>query len=175
MTDEEFLKKNQSYIERLSRLSAGDLAGLRRAKRDILNDDRILSVLAGLGALERYREPEALIAVLYAWCHRPGDRPFRDVKFNFGHCFRLAMANGSDHFEAEKGDGRFKALIASNEGSFFYRLRQAVRLIHSRGGKIDFAILLSDVRNWSRADRWVKRKWARGFYNIVENSKNESI
>ena len=73
-------------------------------------------------------------------------------------------------------DLRFRALLSSKDRSqLSYRLRQAVRLIHSKGISIDFSVLLSHLYSWHADDSWVQRKWAEGYYQSIPEAETPEI
>ncbi len=151
-------RSNREFIERLGRLSSADLAVLRRCNRNPLTDERLFSVLGRLGALGSYNH--SLIACLYAVYHRAGDTPRFIDWYKFGRAFRNAYDP-----DDQKQDTRFRAILTADKGdALAFRLRQAVRLLKSREESVDFSVLLGDLYNWDKPDRWVQRKWAEGYY-----------
>ncbi|MBN2763280.1 MAG: type I-E CRISPR-associated protein Cse2/CasB, partial [Bacteroidales bacterium] len=82
--------------------------------------------------------------------------------------------DGADFKEEDykRRDKRFKTIISSDFEQLPFRLRQLVKFIKSKDGKINFTDLLMDLSCWESDDKWVQRKWVKGFYNI-KNSHNE--
>jgi len=64
----------------------------------------------------------------------------------------------------EAVERRFVALLNASGDGFTTHLRHAVTLLNSHDQRIDWAQLLSDMRGWEHADRWVQRRWARDFW-----------
>jgi CRISPR type I-E-associated protein CasB/Cse2 len=154
----EKVNQGKAFIQRITNLSAGDLAILRRCNQNPLEDQRLFSTLGKLGALNTYEY--ALVACLYAVYYNADDRPEFLDKYNFGKAFRNAYDPKN-----EKQDTRFRAILSADKGdALAYRLRQAVRFLKSKGESIDFVKLVSDLFNWEEQSRFVQRKWARGYY-----------
>lgn len=161
-------QSNREFIERLSKLSAADLAVLRRCNRNPLTDQRLFSVLGRLGILGSYNH--SLIACLYAAYHRAGDTPRFIEWFTFGRAFRNAYDP-----DDQKKDTRFKAILTADKGdALAFRLRQAVHLLKSRGEPVDFSILLGNLYNWESQDRRVQRKWAEGYYHGYSETPDDA-
>jgi CRISPR type I-E-associated protein CasB/Cse2 len=153
------INKSKAFVQRVSQLTAGDLAILRRCNKNPLEDQRIFSVLGKLGALRIYNY--ALVACLYAVYHREGENPIFLEKYNFGKAFKAAY----DPENKKNQDTRFRAILSANKGdALAYRLRQAIRLVKNKEEPVDFSVLLSNLFNWDKHDRWVQRKWAEGYY-----------
>jgi CRISPR type I-E-associated protein CasB/Cse2 len=154
----EKINKGKAFIARLAKLSAGDLAILRRCNQNPLEDQRLFSTLGKVGALNIYEY--ALVACMYAVYHKADDIPRSIEGYNFGKAFRHAYDPDN-----KKQDTRFRAVLSAGKGdALAYRLRQAIRLIKSKEEAMDFAVLLSDLYNWEKQDKWIQRKWAQGYY-----------
>jgi CRISPR type I-E-associated protein CasB/Cse2 len=171
-------QKSNDFIERLSKLDADELAILRRCGNDYFTNPRAFPVFAKLGALDH--AARSLVAVLYAVCHREGEKNSYIEKYNFGRSYYISLkGDGKDFTEEDykRRDKRFKTIIASDYDQLPFRLRQLVKFIKSKEGKINFADLLIDLSCWESDDKWVQRKWVKGFYNIKdikqEGEKNE--
>ncbi len=59
---------------------------------------------------------------------------------------------------------RFVALLNASGDGLTTHLRHAVTLLNSHDQRIDWAQLLSDMRDWEHPDRWVQRRWAHDFW-----------
>jgi CRISPR system Cascade subunit CasB len=85
----------------------------------------------------------------------------------------------ADHAVQERGDEdarasldrRMTALLDCSAEQLPFRLRQTIRLLESKtlteDGKrigIDWRTLLDDVIGWSHPDRYVQKRWARGYF-----------
>ncbi|EMK25500.1 type I-E CRISPR-associated protein Cse2/CasB [Leptospira kirschneri] len=160
------LNRNQAIIKKISELSSGDLAILRRCNKAPLESERLLPVLGKLGFL---KFPEkALIACLYASYHRQEEQPYSIQKFNFGEAFQKAYNPDAKNDK----DIRFRGLLAAtDQNQLSYRLRQAVRLIKSQSIPIDFSILLRDLYSWNSEEKRVQREWAKGYYSSFDNDQ----
>ena len=166
---ENYNEKNKGFIKRVSRLSPGDLAVLRRNADNPQTNIKALPILARIGAIDSFAR--SLTACLYAVYHRENDEPCEDSNFNFGSAFCEAIKSGND-FKPDEHDKRFKILIASESEDLPFRLRQAVKLIKSKNERIDFSALLGDLYVWDKEDRRAQRKWVKGFYNLKEEENN---
>ena len=105
------------------------------------------------------REAHYLVAALYA---------LKDGAHQKGRTLARALrekAQGSDSVEK-----RFLALLEADRDQIAFRLRQAVGL--SEGG-LDFAQLLKDLLRWFDPERRVQARWAREFYGVSEEAKEE--
>jgi len=99
----------------------------------------------------------ALLAVgLFAWVK--GNCP-HSSNTNFGRAFGHNLSD-DDKKQREK---RFTDLLDTDIEDLPYKLRQAVTLIE--GVPIDWEMLIHDLIGWSHPDRWVQKKWARGFWS----------
>ena len=163
---------HKEFVDRLSKLDSGELAVLRRCSNDYNSNSRAFPVFAKIGALDN--NVRSLIAVLYAVFHREGENNNYIEKYNFGKSYYLSLkGDGADFKEDDykRRDKRFKTIIASDFEQLPFRLRQLVKFIKSKDGIIDFSDLMTDLNNWNSDDKWVQRKWVRGFYNIRNNEK----
>jgi CRISPR type I-E-associated protein CasB/Cse2 len=158
ITTSEEKETENKFTKRLSSLTNGELAILRRCNQNPLEDPRLFATLGKLGVLESY--VHSLIACLYAVYHRAEDKPMEIEKYNFGKIFK-----DSYDPENQKQDKRFRAILSADKGdALAYRLRQAVRLIRSKNLPIDFDELLKHLLNWEHSSKWVQREWAKGYY-----------
>ena len=169
---EQYKQKNREFVERLSKLNAGDLAQLRRATDDPSHNVRIMPALARIGALED--NIRAMISSLYAVCHREGDSPYYSDEYNFGKSYFQSLRGDKKDFKPEDHDTRFKTLISSDRDELPFRLRQIVKQTNSKGEKIDFSTLIGELYNWEHESRWVQRKWVSGFYGIGNKDNNDN-
>jgi|ADurb_Gly_03_Slu_FD_contig_21_525058_length_888_multi_2_in_0_out_0_1 CRISPR system Cascade subunit CasB len=58
-------------------------------------------------------------------------------------------------------------------GEIMYHLRQWVRLAKSKDVGINWALLLEDLLQWTRSDRFIQKKWARNFYILSDTPTTE--
>ncbi len=160
---------NQSIIKRISNLSGGDLAILRRCNHNPLESEKLFPVLGKLGFLNS--PTNSIIACLYAAYHGQDDLPYFQPKFNFGEAFQKAY--NPEH--SKDKDIRFRSLLSTTDwDQLAYRLRQAVKLLKSKSVLIDFSILLRDLNSWNSENRWVQREWAKGYYPSQDISPDNS-
>lgn len=171
-------ENNEEFIKQLSKLDSGELAVLRRCGNDYYANPRAFPVFAKIGSLES--KVRSLVAVLYAVFHKEGESNSNIEKYNFGRSYYISLRGDGADFKEEgykRRDKRFKSIIASDFDELPFRLRQLVKFIKSKDGKINFADLMKDLYNWEKDDKWVQRKWVKGFYNIKditnEGEKNE--
>jgi len=164
-----YSEKHRKFIRKISELSSGDLAILRRCNRNPHEDPRLFPVIGKLGVLNSYNH--ALIACLYAVYHKSYEEPIFEENYNFGKAFRNAYDPVPENKEQRnkykpKQDTRFRSILTADHGdALTYRLRQAVRLIQSKNEPLDFSILLGDLFNWDNSKKRVQRKWAEGYYS----------
>ena len=105
------------------------------------------------------REAHYLVAALYA---------LKDGEHQKGRTLARALrekAQGSDSVEK-----RFLALLDADRDQIAFRLRQAVGLVE---GGLDFAQLLDDLLRWFGPERRVQARWAKEFYGVSEEAKEE--
>jgi CRISPR system Cascade subunit CasB len=58
-------------------------------------------------------------------------------------------------------------------GEMAFRLRQAAKFAMQKEARIDWPLLLEDLRFWSYPDKFVQKRWARSFY-AVKRSDDET-
>lgn len=115
-------------------------------------------VLPLLGDVEPYQQdPFLLVAALYALYPTPLKR---EHSKRFGRtCAHLAAARDSAGPER-----RFKALLDTDTADLAVPIAALIRLMASEKIDVDYATLLSDMRQWSHPDKWVQDRWAREFW-----------
>jgi len=147
----------QHLFDLTDREDRGAISELRRSLvsgNDILATRHVLPWLGGdVGS--RRESVALLVAGLYAL------HPDRTTGSNFGHSMRRVWQAQDKRSSNEQ---RFVALLNAHPEDLPYSLRQAVNLIRSHEIPLDWAQLYRDICNWSRADRFVQRKWARAFW-----------
>ena len=171
---------DNKFTKRLSSLSSGELAILRRCNQNPLEDPRLFSTLGKLGILNSY--DHSLVACLYAVYHRPEDIPFELENYNFGKSFRDVYDPIPTEKEKlgkykPKNDVRFRVILSADKrDALAYRLRQAVRLIRSKNESIDFDELLKHLLSWEHPSKWVQREWAKGYYQgFIDQTMNPEV
>jgi CRISPR type I-E-associated protein CasB/Cse2 len=155
----------REFVRRVRALETSEFAALRR------NVGRTLSEARGVVWFYRLLDPRARanpeIAFLVATLMGLNDFP---AAGDFGDSMRrLAAAHRPEAVERRfclfldsqlgLADGR-----RAGGGELVYRLRRLVRLAASKGIGLDWARLLVDLRQWTRPDRRVQRRWAESFY-----------
>lgn len=162
------IKPEQTFIQKLSRASRGDLAILKRASGTSIADSR-----NALGVFYKYlpgsitnaflEEMYFIVATLY---------PFNDYSSsgNFGSTMRRVKQKHS----SESTDQRFINLLNSKvdriNGSIMveelaFRLRQCVKLASSREAGVNWIKLLHDLQWWSHEDRFIQKQWAKAYFS----------
>lgn len=138
-----------------------DRGALSELRLSLVSDNDVLAtrhVLPWLGGDVGSRRESAalLVAGLY------GLHPERTVGPNLGHSMSRVWQAQDRRPSTEQ---RFVALLNAHPEDLPYYLRQAVNLIRSHEFPLDWTQLYRDICNWSHADRFVQRKWARAFWS----------
>lgn len=166
---------------------------IRDLERLVANEDRatLAALRRGLGrepgeAAEMYpyvvprlppnahgREEAAyyVVAALFAlhqgsWAIGAGERRATNLGASFR---RLAEERDSASIE-----GRFVALLNSDERDLGEHLRQVVALLKVGEVPVDWLRLLRDIQWWGDARRRVQRAWARGYWGAMEGTDRMS-
>lgn len=147
----------------------GRLAALRRNAGEPLAGARGVSWVYSL--LNRFEylgdEPLFLTATLLAF-----DRRYLEGRGGFTGSFGRTMAalKAQPGASEESLERRFAILLDADfdpragTGELPFRLRQTVKLVLSKEGRIDWPRLLHDLRQWNHPDKYVQKRWARDFY-----------
>lgn len=147
----------------------GRLAVLRRNAGEPLAEARGISWIYGL--LNRFErlgdEPMFLTATLLAF-----DRHFLQDSGAFKGSFGRTMAalKSQPGASEESLERRFAILLDADfdpregAGELPFRLRQTVKLVLSKDGRVDWPRLLADLRQWNHPDKYVQKRWAKDFY-----------
>ncbi|MGH2541838.1 MAG: type I-E CRISPR-associated protein Cse2/CasB [Ardenticatenaceae bacterium] len=149
------------FMERLNRLTMGELARLKRnTGKSLADSHHVLGLFFNLlpAGVSRYDEPWFfLVATLFPLTDRAETG-------TLGHALRRARSS-------ENGEGldrRFEVLLDADESQLPYRLRQAIRLLASNDVAINWPQLLSDLTNWTHPNRFVQERWARDYFSKEE-------
>lgn len=163
-----------SFIARLARLDAGGLAVLRRsAGQTLAESPRSYSVFfAALPqGITRPKQQERffLVATLYALTTRGSDERRTSGGLSLGMALRALRqdqlaATGRGQDDKISLDRRLAALINADAAQLPFRLRQIVRLAHSRDQALDWHTLLRALLNWEHPDHVVQQRWMREYY-----------
>lgn len=169
-------RKSSGLVEWLmdlaKRKDRGRLAALRRGL--LLETEQFYELyrvvpapfLEGLTRAETERR--MMVAILFAShaCSFSeadlGERPH-----NLGESLRMLakrLSPGDAEELPESLKRRMDALLTAHEEDLFDHLRHIIRLLKSEEVPVDWDQLLSDLRNWNRADRQVQWWWSRSFY-----------
>jgi len=150
-------------VAQLTRISKPDdpdratLAHLRRSLGE--TEDRVLGKAGWL--FSRVPELKLSDAILGAglFALAKGDCPQHDTR-DFGRAFG-SLAGKGDNPSVEK---RFIDLLDTDKADLPHKLRQAVTLIARESIGLDWKMLFAHLDGWGHPDRWVQKKWARGFW-----------
>lgn len=156
----------------------GRLAVLRRNAGEPLAGAHGISWIYGL--LNRFKplddESMFLTATLLAF-----DRPFLEGRGVFTGSFGRTMAALVKPDETGKSlERRFAILLDADfdpregTGELPFRLRQTVKLVLSKDGRVDWPRLFADLRQWNHPDKYVQKRWAKDFYTPFTADKTES-
>lgn len=178
------MDKNADFLHHLKKLDAGALAELRRSLSRPPGEtvrvfplvERFVHSLSG----ER-REAYYLMGALFALYHRPGD--FGDEEQNGPEPERrkslgwsIGRLRNQDGQRPSGLEARFTHLLDAAWNELPQPLRQMVGLLRSCGIPIEWGPLLEDLLRWSAWDRKVQIRWARDFYQSVEEEvENEEL
>ena len=147
----------------------GRLAILRRNAGEPIAGARGVSWIYSL--LQRFErlgdEPLFLTATLLAF-----DRPYLEGRGAFTGSFGRTMSalKAQPGASEESLERRFAILLDADfearegTGELPFRLRQTVKLVLSKDGRIDWPRLLSDLRHWNHPEKYVQKRWAKDFY-----------
>lgn len=167
----EQLTVQDQFIERLTGLSQGELAQLKRSAGKPV-------------ALSR-----GAIGTFYRILPRPVPRRDEEIYFVVATLFGLNKYKKTGNFglsmkEVKRKSGsdgtdrRFTVLLDSEldersgqhfGGELAYRLRQCVKLTASKEVGIDWVQLLDDLLSWSYPEKWVQKQWARTYFTDIDN------
>ena len=155
------MKKNEkieTFFERLERLDAGGRARLKRNAGNPLATSRsgALGLFYNLlppGVPQYQEEKYFLAATLYPIAEDGGQG-------NLG-----AALNKARNEKNAKGLNRRVEILLDAQGEQLpFRLRQAVRFLHSNRVRLDWRRLLADLLNWDSPKRFVQQQWARSYF-----------
>jgi CRISPR system Cascade subunit CasB len=154
---EERLSPIPLFVERLQQMDAGQRARLKRSAGCTLAESRgalgLFYRLLPAGVPPGQHEAFFLVATLFPLADGGGTG-------DLGAALRRAReASG-----APGVDRRVEILLDSDEQQLAFRLRQAVRFLHSNRVRVDWPGLLGDVLEWRRYGRGVQKRWARSYF-----------
>ncbi len=107
------------------------------------------------------REAHYLVAALYA---------LKDGEHEEGRTLARALRECMQERGSASVERRFLALLDADHDQIAFRLRQTMGLVE---GGVDFARLLDDLLNWFHPERKVQARWAREFYGVSPEEKEE--
>jgi CRISPR system Cascade subunit CasB len=141
-------------------------------KRALSGEDRHLRnayalVLPYLGDIEWQQDVWILVAALSAYY--PQD--IRPEQRNFGFsCRNIDPSNDS-----RGADRRFRALLDTSLTDIRSPLTNLVRQMKSKGIRIDYPQLLTDLLQWEHSNQYIQDRWARTFWGAASPEKRDSI
>lgn len=149
--------KVDAFFARLERLDAGGRARLKRNAGNSLAESRnALGLFYNLlppGVPIYQEETFFLVATLYPLAEGDGQG-------DLGKALRQARTRDN-----EKGlNRRLEILLDADESQLSFRLRQAIRFLHSNRVRLDWPRLLQDLLRWNAPGRRVQQQWARSYF-----------
>lgn len=109
--------------------------------------------------------PVACLSIYYPQPIQETEKPR-----NFGHsCRSLAIATNS-----EGAERRFRALLDLALSDIQSPLAALVRQMKSKSLAINYARLLSDLRQWEHPKQYIQDQWAREFWGVPSGSPDEA-
>ncbi|MCF8305602.1 MAG: type I-E CRISPR-associated protein Cse2/CasB [Ignavibacteriales bacterium] len=110
-----------------------------------------------------YELPYFLTASLF------GTHPENTQDGNFGDAFRkLKQVKGSESI-----DLRFNAILQCRDEDLSYQLRNAVSLLASENIPVNYYELFYSLRHWGSTEKFVQKKWARGYWRFEKVNNDE--
>jgi len=157
------------FIDRLSRLDAGEKARLKRNAGDQLSQARNATTLfyrlLPAGVSQYQEEIYFLVATIYPITSAGGAG-------NLGDSLRHAR---DEKTNAKGLDRRIEILLDANLEQLPFRLRQAIQYLQSNRIPVNWQQLLTDLLLWSHPDRPVQRRWARSYFANQNIHSNKEI
>lgn len=183
---EDRLSRRREFLESIRELytkdqgnGRGRLAMLRRNAGETMTTARNIAwfyrYLAPCGGRTDAENIHLLVASLMAFDKKALERGLNGSG-DLGSNLRAIAKPQSKQGEVEPAAARrLVALLDSTfdtdgGGEMAYRLRQTVKFMLSREGRIHWPQLLDDLLNWNRPDKRVQKRWARSFYNVQDTS-----
>lgn len=152
-----------TFLSRLEKLGAGDRARLKRDAGKTLNEAQSLGVFYRLlsGLPVKQEEIYFLVATLFPLAE--GSKTG-----NLG----TALHRARDPKPAmNKGlDRRIEILLDADLTQLPFRLRQTIRYLQSKRGKVNWQELLEDLLKWNWQNKPTQKKWARAYFAVPEKS-----
>jgi CRISPR system Cascade subunit CasB len=147
----------------------GAKADLRRAisgeERHLRNAYSI--VLRYLGDVpERQQDVWILVAALSAYYPQDIRSEQRDFGFS---CRNIDPSNDSGG-----ADRRFRALLDTSLADIRSPLTNLVRQMKSKGIRVDYPQLLTDLLQWEHSNQYIQDRWARTFWGASSPAKGDS-
>lgn len=148
------------FVARLEKLDAGDRARLKRDAGKDLSEARSLGLFFRVIPPGTPTEMEGgyfLVASLF---------PLADTAKVGSLGDALRQARDPDEKHNLGLDRRIAALLDADIAQLAFRLRQAIRLLNSKGIGVNWTELTSDILNWGSPYRTVQKKWARAYFKL---------
>ena len=159
MSDQKLDPRVVEFCTRLEGLGPGEKARLRRnAGRTLAESHSVIGLFFRLlppGVPHYHEEMYFLVATLFGLADGGGVGSFGDALFRARDPRR----------EANPGlDRRIEVLLDADQDQLPFRLRQAVRFLHSRRVPVYWPRLLQDLLGWGHPRRYVQENWARAYF-----------
>ena len=159
MSDQTLDPRVVEFCTRLAQLAPGERARLKRnAGRTMPDGHNVLGLFFRVlppGVPHFHEERYFLVATLFPLADGGGEG-------NLGEALLRAR---DARREAEPGlDRRVEVLLDADEDQLAFRLRQAVRFLHSRRAPVNWPRLLQDLLGWGHPRRYVQENWARAYF-----------
>ncbi len=171
MNTKEFYEKlpilSEKFFEKLSNLSNGEKAALRRNAGKMLNDADGNAIIAFYKCLPyevEFKESVWFaVACIYCMSKEHGTEGIED-------CFAI-MKNDSDSIK-----NRLAGLLDmkwDNDGFFLSKLSRMAKMTLQKGYLFDSGLLLKDLLTWENDNRFVQKKWAKALFNVKPEEQAE--
>ena len=159
------------FVDKLSKLEAGDRARLKRnAGNRLTESNRAMGLfynkLLPYSVREFDEEWYFLVATLYPLEKETSGTP----PPNFGSSLRQVRTDKN----SSGLDRRVERLLDADEQQLPFHLRQAIHFLTSNRGRVRWGQLLEDVLHWSAPSRYVQRRWARAYFANEQTVQNQS-
>lgn len=165
------LERAEKFLVTLYQRIAKDTGAKAELKRALSGEERHLRniyhlVLPYLEDIKWQQDVWILVAALSAYY--PQD--IRPEQRNFGFsCRNIDPSNNS------KGtDRRFRALLDTSLIDISSPLTNLVRQMKSKGIRIDYPQLLTDLLQWEHSNQYIQDRWARTFWGAASPDKGDS-
>lgn len=163
----------QEYVDRIRGLKRGELAILKRNIGNLLEESRGCFGLAyrlmdglplGVTGCHGNTKDNILFMLASLCAYHPDEGAYGGIGAEF-HALKEKM-------ESDSLDKKLIALmdesVTQDPKSFFHRFSQIIRLMKSNEIKVDWPVLMAEVAQWDRQDRFIQKKWMRDYMKEVK-------